>query len=131
VLLAQGLTNKGVLSTQFRLLCAIGHRNALRQEAFLVGMPARSTIRTDVLQESLSQPGGSWIFVAMLAMFSGMADSIEHERMKLRIAALKAIGRAMRQQPELERKHDVPARLRELLAKLEKKGKPKDPNEKS
>jgi hypothetical protein len=55
-----------------------------------------------------------------------MADQKEQEKLMLFRSALRALGRALRHQPEFEQPQDVPDPMRDVLARLEKEKKLKD-----
>jgi hypothetical protein len=61
-------------------------------------------------------------------LFTHMAKDKEEQVMLWR-AALKTLGRVLRQQPEFEQPHDEPDRMRELLSQLENEHKAKGERE--
>jgi hypothetical protein len=55
-----------------------------------------------------------------------MPDNKEQEKLLLLRASLRALGRALRDQPGFERPEDVTERMRDVVARLEKETNPKD-----
>jgi len=58
--------------------------------------------------------------------FTDMADQKEQEKLMLLRSSLRALGRALRHQPEFEQPKDVPDHTRDVDARLEKETKPKN-----
>ena len=59
-------------------------------------------------------------------VYAIMADQSEQEKLMLLRATLRALGRALRHQPEFEQPKDVPEHMSDVVARLEKKTKPKN-----
>jgi hypothetical protein len=55
-----------------------------------------------------------------------MADQKEQEKLMLLRSSLRALGRALRHQSELEQPKDVPEHMRDVVTRLEKERKPKN-----
>jgi hypothetical protein len=55
-----------------------------------------------------------------------MADKKEQEKLLLLRSSLRALGRALRHQPEFEQPQDVPDHMRDIVARLENETKPKN-----
>jgi hypothetical protein len=76
----------------------------------------RMMVRRNGAREPIETLQGCVIDVCRL---SDMADKKEQEELLLLRSSLRALGRALRQQPEFEQPQDVPDKIRDIVARLD------------